>query len=139
MEAFSVFAIIGVVLFILEVAVPGFVLLPIGVGFLLTAIVAYFVPSLLLQLLSLSIFAPLCLLFFKRLFKKESKSSLPSNFEGLAGQEGITEEDIPPNSRGYVKVYGDSWKVEGLSEPLPKGTKVIVERVAGTKIYIRKA
>lgn len=135
----TTYAIIGIVLLILEVVIPGFILLPIGIAFVLTGIVAYFFPSIEVTLIALAILAPLCFFIIKKIFKKNSSPSKPTNFDGLIGKQGVTEEEIPAGERGYVKVYGDSWKVEGLtSEVLPKGTKVVVDHVEGTKIYIRK-
>lgn len=135
----TTYAIIGIILLILEVVVPGFILLPIGIAFLLTAIVAFFIPSLEVTLLALAIMAPVSFLIIKKLFKKNNAPSVPTNIDGLVGKQGVTEESIPAGERGYVKVYGDSWKVEGLvSEELPKGSKVVIDRVEGTKIFVRK-
>lgn len=135
----TTYAIIGIVLLILEVVIPGFILLPIGIAFVLTGVVAYFFPAIEVTLIALAILAPLCFFAIKKIFKKNSSPSVPTNFDGLIGKQGITEEDIPAGERGYIKVYGDSWKAEGLtSEALPKGTKVVVDHVEGTKIFVRK-
>ncbi|MEZ4814231.1 MAG: NfeD family protein [Bdellovibrionota bacterium] len=135
----TTYAIIGIVLLILEVALPGFVLLPIGIAFIFTAIVAFFVPTLEVTLIALAILAPLCFFGLRKLFKKSSKTTTPTNFDGLIGKQGIVEDEIPAGERGYVKVYGDSWKVEGLpAEALPKGSKVVIDHVEGTQIFVRK-
>lgn len=135
----TTYAIIGIVLLILEVVVPGFILLPIGIAFVLTAVIAYFIPSIEISLISLALLSPLCFFMIKKIFKKNSAPSVPTNFDGLIGKQGIVEDDIPAGDRGYIKVYGDSWKVEGLSsEALNKGTKVVVSHVEGTKIFVRK-
>lgn len=135
----TTYAIIGIVLLILEVVIPGFILLPIGIAFVLTGIVAYFIPSIEVTLIALAVLSPLCFFIIKKLFKKNSAPSVPTNFDGLIGKQGVVEDDIPAGERGYVKVYGDSWKVEGLtSETLVKGSKVVVSQVEGTKIFVRK-
>lgn len=135
----TTYAIIGIVLLILEVVVPGFILLPIGIAFVLTGVITFFVPSIEISLISLALLAPLCFFIIKKIFKKNSAPSVPTNFDGLIGKQGVVEDDIPAGERGYVKVYGDSWKVEGLtSEALNKGSKVIVSHVEGTKIFVRK-
>ncbi len=135
----TTYAIIGFVLLILEMVLPGFVLLPIGIAFLITAAIAYFIPTLEVTLVALAVLAPLCFFIFRKIFKTSSVATTPSNFEGMVGKVGIVEQRIPAGERGYVKVYGDSWKVEGLiGEVLEKETKVIIERVEGTKIFVRK-
>ncbi len=135
----TTYAIIGIALLILEVVAPGFVLLPIGIAFLITAAVALFVPTFEITLVVLAILAPICFIVFRKMFKKHSVTKHPTNFDGLVGKSGVVEEDIPAGERGYVKVYGDSWKVEGLtSEVLPKNAKVVIDHVEGTKIFVRK-
>lgn len=136
----TTYAIIGIVLLIMEMAVPGFVLLPIGVGFLITALIAVYVVQIEFQLIALAVLAPACFLVAKKFFKQHDRPKVPTNFEGLIGKQGVVEDDIPAGERGYVRVYGDSWKVEGHKhETLHKGTKIIVDHVEGTKVFVRKA
>ena len=57
--------------------------------------------------------------------------------EGLVGETGTAYTDLSPE--GKVFVHGEIWGAEA-SEPLPKGTKVVVVAVAGgLKIMVKKA
>ena len=59
--------------------------------------------------------------------------------ESLVGRVGIARSDLTPG--GMVQLGGEQWTAELLDgeEPLARGTRVEVVKVAGLKIYVRKA
>lgn len=136
----QIYATLGIVLIILEVVVPGFVMLPIGVGFLITSAFVGLIPSVGGQLLLLFLSIILTFIFFSKVIKfKLQKARHLSNAESLVGQMGIVEEEINANSRkGYVKIYGDSWKAIAVDgSVINVGSRVVVEKLDGNKIIVR--
>lgn len=138
-ETWQIYVLIGIILAILEIFVPSFILLPIGVGFLATAPVAVFVPSLIVQFICLAINISFCLFVFRKLFvRDQDKGSIKTNADNLVGQTGMVEEPIDGDqSLGYVKIYGDSWKA--FTNPgvkIDQGTKVTVVKLDGNKIGV---
>lgn len=138
----QVFAALGVVLIILEMVTPGFVMLPIGVSFLITSAVIPFVPELSHQLMILAITLTITFIFFHKYIRpKFSKQRFKSNVDSLVGQTAAVEEEInPTQGTGYIKIYGDHWKAITIDGSMVEvGKKVVVERVDGNKLFVRKA
>ncbi len=59
--------------------------------------------------------------------------------EGLIGHTGIARTDLAPS--GMVQLASEQWSAELAEgvEPLPKGTRVVVEQVRGIHLVVRKA
>ena len=137
----QIFAVIGIVLMILEIVVPGFIMLPMGVAFLITATFTGLVPALGGQLVILFISLIFTFIFFSKVVRpKMSKNRFVSNAESLKGMIGTVEEEInPKNNTGYIKIYGDSWKAITLDgSVVPVGARVCVERLDGNKVFVTK-
>jgi membrane protein implicated in regulation of membrane protease activity len=135
-NAWQSFLLIGVVLCVAEIFVPGFVALPVGVGFLAAGIAAYFTDSLPLQLGVLAILQVMTLVFAKSFFK--DGRLVRSNADGMAGQQCEVIEDIRPNKPGYVKLYGDRWQAVATL-PISAGTQVLIIGLDGNKVRVKPA
>jgi len=137
----QIFAVLGLLLCIAEVFLPGFWVLPVGVGFLLTAISGLFGVqgnllwvALVLSLLSSVVFT------VKFLRPHLKKGAYQSNMFGLIGLEVLVEEriDVSANT-GSVRIYSDHWRALTLNdEVLEKGSRVRVHSVDGNKLYVTK-
>lgn len=133
--------VIGIILIILEVMTPGFVMLPMGIAFLITAGFSFFITetSALLTALAANLFV-VFYVFIKFIRPKYKKRHVASNFETLIGQVATVEEDINNDiGTGYVKVYSDSWRA--LSEGntvIVKGKKVKILKIDGNKVIVRE-
>ena len=69
-----------------------------------------------------------------------SKNKL-TGFESLKGRTTTVIEDINENEgTGYVKVFADEWRALPIEagQVLLKGTKVLIERVDGNKVYVSR-
>lgn len=137
--AWQVYLGIAIVLVIAEIFVPGFVLFPIGVGFLLTAVVSLFVDSPMWQLLALAVNVAMALFFIRKYLKRHQQGeSLPTNMAHLVGKEVIVIEGIDAEGRGYVKVYGDRWQAVPVDGCVLKvGEKVTICGVEGNKVLVK--
>lgn len=129
---------LGVLLCFLELFVPGFILLPIGIGFLLaTPFCAFFsAPEsafLAIALSEIAVFAAA-----RKFRPTQGKEGLKTGSEGLIGQNVHVLEAISPSQRGYVQLYGDRW-VAYTDDPLGfhPGDRAEIVGVDGNKVKIK--
>jgi membrane protein implicated in regulation of membrane protease activity len=139
--------VLGVVLVIAEVFTPGFVLLWFGVGALAAALAAFLGAGLAAQfVLFITISAALTALsrtiFVNYFTARDEPEGMKMGVASLPGQIGTV---VTPSQgalhEGAVKVFGSVWTAypaEGES-PLEAGDRVVVERLQGASIYVRRA
>lgn len=123
-------AIVGIGLMLCEFIMPGLILFFFGLGALITALVALFVPSLTMQLAVFGVASLVSLFTLRRLLKpvfmgKESAVNEDTLSEGMGGQEAEVTEAIAPGSAGKVMMNGTAWKAES-EETLAVGQTVVV-------------
>ncbi|MGI8654761.1 MAG: NfeD family protein [Pyrinomonadaceae bacterium] len=141
-------SILGIILIVAEVFTTGFVLLWFGIGALAAALCGLAgIDSLPLQFLifavvSIALTAASRTIFAKYLSPRETNNkALKMGVDSLPGRVGI----VVSSSRGAlhegaVKVYGSTWTAypsEG-EEPLEAGDRVVVEKMQGASIYVRR-
>ncbi|MEW6586021.1 MAG: nodulation protein NfeD [Nitrospirota bacterium] len=135
--------ILAIILFILEVKIVSHGILTIG------GITAMIIGSLMLfespgpfMKLSLSVVLPAVIittLFFTltiSLAFKAFRRKPVTGSEGLVGVEGIADTDITQKS-GMVLLHGERWAASS-DEAIGKGDRVVVEKVSGLKLKVRK-
>lgn len=133
-----VWALVGGVLVLFELVLPGFFLLWFGLSGLVTALVCACVP--LNFPFSLLIFSAIALLtlfgthsFYKKMQKGSPSLSLNRRGKQLVGQIFILDSAIV-NHQGRLKVLDSLWSVRGPD--CPAGTKVRVVKVEGNALYV---
>lgn len=137
MPAWQIFAAIGISLCVLEIFVPGFIVLPIGLGFLLTAPIAAGTTSFALQLAGLSVSQVIVFLLIRRFVPYSQKPAVYSGTEGMIGKECQVIESISAAQTGYVKLYGDRWQAMTFStKTLPAGSRATILKVEGNKVLV---
>lgn len=112
------------------------------IWFVISAVVAlilsFFIES---QLVLFSIFIVggiISLIIFKPLLKKYMNvKSVATNLDRTIGLVGVVTEDIKKGEVGEVKVDGKRWSAIS-KEDLLVGQKVIVEKIDGVKLIVRK-
>jgi membrane protein implicated in regulation of membrane protease activity len=138
--------VLGVVLIIAEVFTPGFVLLWFGIGALAAALASMLGAGLAFQFLvfiSLStLLTALSRTIFVKYFTREGEpDGLKSGAAGMPGQVGtVVTSSRGALDEGAVKVFGSVWTAypaEG-EPPLEAGDRVVVERLQGASIYVRR-
>src|SRR4051812_48233778 len=137
-DMWQILAALGVALVIGELLVNGFVLLPIGIAFLITAAFSVVITNwaVLLAFLALSEVA-VFLMFRKYLRKFRGRTNVYTNAEGMVGQECIVVEPISAGEGGYVKLYGDLWSARSYShEKMKKGDRVVITKTDGNKVIV---
>ena len=139
--------VLGVVLVIAEVFTPGFVLLWFGVGALAAALASFlgagFAAQFILFITVSSALTALSRTIFVNYFtSRDEGGGLKSGAAGMPGQIGtVVTSSRGALDEGAVKVFGSIWTAypaEG-EPPLEAGDRVVVERLQGASIYVRRA
>lgn len=136
--------IIGVMLFFLELALPGFVLFFFALGALITALVAWLTPISLAWQLGLFTGASLLSLFSlrnviqKRLFTESPvDEDDQDNVLAVPGERGVVTETISPPAEGRIKYAGSFWRA-AADEQIEEGEIISVVRQKGLVIHVEK-
>lgn len=131
--------VVGTILVLAETVIPGFVIMPIGIGFILTAGVTAITNNLYVITTFAGVFQLLSFYLTRKYMKKAFEPPKKrTTAEGMLGQEAIVTEEITPGGNGYVKLYGDLWMAKSFNErPLPAGSKVTITKIDGNKVWVQ--
>ena len=128
-----VWFIIGLVLFLLELVIPGFVIFFFGVGAWITALLCLIAePGTNLQVVVFAITSVLSLLIFRKMIQKkffyvrEDRSDAVE--DEFTGKEARAVADFDADRRGKVDFKGTSWKAESDSEIKAGQIVIILEK-----------
>lgn len=128
--------VLGVGLFVLEIAVPGFVLACFGVGSLAAGLAAYFADSLTIELAAFSLGSFAAFLFVRPLFNHPSLGPrAATNIEAYVGRVGRVVEATNPDGEGRASVGGELWKIRS-DACLSEGARVVVRSVEGLVLVV---
>ena len=137
--------VIGVMLFFLEMAVPGFILFFFGVGALVTALAAWLTPISIAWQLALFIASSLILVLGLRKLIQNTFFS-PAKRDGavdvdvmhaVAGDKGVVSMSIVPPAEGRIKYSGTSWRASA-DEPIEAGEIVAIVWQKDLVIHVEK-
>src|SRR5713101_4655291 len=139
--------ILGAILVIAEVFTTGFVLLWFGIGALaagfagLVGIHSITLQFLIFAVVSIGLTAASRTIFVNYFSREKSGGDLKSGFEGLPGKMGtVVSSSRGALHEGAVKVFGSTWSAYPADgeEPLEAGDRVVVERIQGASIYVKR-
>jgi len=139
--------VLGAILVIAEIFTTGFVLLWFGIGALAAGLAGLIgIHSIPLQFLifavvSIALTAASRTIFVNYFSREKSGGDLKSGFEGLPGKIGtVVSSSRGALHEGAVKVFGSTWTAYPADgeEPLEAGDRVVVERIQGASIYVRR-
>ena len=137
-KVWELLAVLGIVLAALEIFAPGFILLPIGLAFLLTAGAALFLTTWLSILVALAAsLGFLIWLFHFKLKLGMPNSVLDTNASAMVGKEVRVTAAILGSSMGEVKLYGDRFTAYSISKrnyDLGELAKIVI--VDGNKVAL---
>lgn len=127
---------------IVEATVPALVSIWFVPGGLAALIVSLLGGPVWLQILLFLVVSALALLFTRPLVKKFQKDKAEStNADMVLGRTALVTEDINDLlGTGRVTVRGNSWSARSVEEGtvIPKGEAVLVERIEGVKLMVRR-
>ena len=135
--------ILGVLFMIMELFTPGFFLLLTGIAACFTGAIAYLIPDILwLQWIIFGLSTVLALVFLRRyiLNKIEPINTVTSNVDGLIGKKALVISEILPDSiKGQVRIGGEVWIAKSEDDqPISVNEEVVVKRINGTKLIVRR-
>lgn len=133
-------AIIGVILIIAEVATMSFVLIFFGLGALLTALLAWMgvTPGIESQLLVFSI-SSLAMLVVLRRFAKNLFFSKADASQDSIGQRALVSKPITQDAEGAVTFRGTEWiAFSDSAETIPAGSTVEIIGTEGIRLKVRR-
>lgn len=130
-----------VVMLIIEASTMGLTTIWFAGGALAAMIASFITDSFLIQLLVFAVIS-LVLVYFTRplAVKKINMKAVKTNVNAVIGEKGIAQSDIKVNEKGTVRADNKMWTAvlaEGSSE-ISEGETVIVERVEGVKLIVKK-
>jgi len=133
---------IGVTFFVLEMAVPGFVLFFFGLAAWLTALGCYFFPwSVNTQLAVFLVLSLVCLFGLRGIVKKvfigDKKDAEPDTILANGGEKCVVTSDIKPPAEGQVKFAGTFWRAEA-DEEIEEGEVVEIVQQNDLLITVKK-
>lgn len=132
---------LGLVLFLLELVMPGFFIFFFGFGAWVTALVCLIGnPGVNLQII---IFAVVSVLSLVALRKSIQKKFFPNNHDEsdriedeFTGREALALCDFGKETEGKVEFKGISWRAESESE-IRQGDRVIIIRKENFKLFVK--
>ncbi|MBA4321196.1 MAG: hypothetical protein C0408_00115 [Odoribacter sp.] len=127
---------IGLILFLLELVLPGFVIFFFGVGAWVTALVCLLITPVTemtnLQILIFAVTSVLSLLALRKIIQKKFFYSKEYNSEAVedefTGKEGVSLTDFDKNKKGKVEFKGTRWNAESDSDIKEGQTVVIIKK-----------
>jgi len=130
---------IGLGLLLLELALPGLVVLFFGIGAWLTSLGhVIFDYNLNVQILVFLVSSLLGLILLRKFIKKRffdrKKDQIRDQLEEFIGHKAVVTVDFE-SGRGQVEFKGTNWKAEG-DDALKKGDQVVIEKKDNLTLYV---
>lgn len=134
---------LAVIFFVGEAVTVGFFVFWFGVGALVALLASLFIKNIAVQsviFLSVSI----VLLFFTRPLVNKfllKSNDVKTNAYSVEGKKGRVNIEINPvEGTGQVKIAGELWSAKSNDDSIiPVDTDIIVEKIDGVKLIVRKA
>jgi len=128
-----------VIFLIVEILSPSMMFVGFAVGAFVSGIFAWFMPEAYYWQIGIFVIVSLILLPFTRKFAKRITGEPPaqSNIDALIGKVALVTGDIDPDLGGKVFIQGETWRAVA-EEKILINEKVVVEKVIGTKLHVKK-
>lgn len=125
-------------LIFVEISTVNLVSIWFAIGAFIAMIVSLLVDSLMLQVVVFSITSLIALIVTKPLVNRMKNTEvIPTNYDRVLGQRAEVTKKIVEDSYGEVKVLGSIWTAISNCT-IDVGEKVIIERVDGVKLVVKK-
>lgn len=142
-----IWLILGALFIVAEIFTTGFVLLWFGIGALVAALLALTgivgLPLQIVVFLAVSIALTVAsrTIFERFLMRGSPGRELKTGVDSLPGRVGVVvQASSGALQEGAVRVFASTWRAfpaEG-EEPLREGEQVLIERVEGASVYVRR-
>lgn len=144
MEGWSIWLIVALIFFLIEIFTTGIAVICFSFGALIAALVASLGGNLTWQVIFFAIVSLLSLVFIRpilvKLFYKSGKNEVKTNAEAIIGRIGTVCETIDnAKDSGRVKIDGDVWKaVSSDNEIIEEGTKVKILKLDSIIVTVKQ-
>jgi membrane protein implicated in regulation of membrane protease activity len=144
LEAWQLWLLVGVIFIISEIFTAGFVMAPIGLAAICSAVISLIFPdcSLAIQLFTFIVISVIFLITGQKIARRITKKSEDSSIgaDRLLNQAGVVIEPIDPiKNTGRVRISQDEWRAKSIDEsPIEKGAKIIVHKIDGTHVVVSR-
>lgn len=122
-----------------EIAVPGFVLLPFGIGAAAAAVANLLGAAVWLQVLLFFVVSISALIALRpvaaRLNKRQDPVGVGAN--RLVHRKGIALSELTAHDPGMVRLDREEWSAFPLDHPIAAGTPIVVVQVKGTRVIVK--
>ena len=124
---------IGLAFLLLELVIPGFVIIFFGIGAWITSLVCLIAnPGLDLQIIIFSVTSILSLLLFRKMlakkFFKEGGDSPETLADEFLGKDAVAKEAIKSGEKGKVEFKGTLWTATAVDDIKAGQTVIITEK-----------
>ena len=139
--AWGTWAIIAIVLLIVEMFTVDFTFLMLAGGALAATLASFFGAGIAVQIIAFVIVSAALLLFVRPLIKKHLNAKAmggESNVYAMAGKRARALTDVNEAS-GRVKVGGEVWSARSESGVIPAESEVVVVSVQGAHVVVAAA
>lgn len=125
-------------LLILEIATVNLVSIWFAIGALFSFATSFFADSILVQVIVFILASGCSLMITKPIVKKMRKREIHfTNADRIIGKKGLVLRRIEKYHPGEVSTLGSIWTAVS-DEKIEKGEEVVVERIDGVKIWVKK-
>lgn len=136
----ALWLIIAVVLAVIEASTVQLVCIWFALGAVLALITSVFTENILVQVLVFIFSSVIMLAFTRKIVNRLTGSkSEATNADSLIGKTFTISEEVNNDAgTGTLKARGTVWSVANVEEAvIPSGTKVIIEKIEGVKLFVR--
>jgi membrane protein implicated in regulation of membrane protease activity len=130
---------LGLILFVLELVMPGFIIFFFGIGAWITALICLLsTPGTNLQIIIFAVTSVITLIAFRRFLQNKffHRGTHSEDVEDeFTGKEAIASGDFGGLKQGKVEFKGTSWSAESVSE-IKGGQRVIIIEKESFKLIV---
>jgi membrane protein implicated in regulation of membrane protease activity len=132
--------ILGLILFLLELVIPGFFIFFFGLGAWAAALACLiWDPGVNLQIIIFAVVSVATLVALRRMIQKKffyvKEEDAQKVEDEFTGREALVVEDILPGTTGKVEFKGTNWKAESKTE-LKTGSRAIITGKEDFKLIV---
>jgi len=137
---------LGIALMVIELIMPGFVVIFFGIGALMTAIVSYFgvTDNIIYQIIIFLATSVITLVLFRKKWSSSFKGNVArkiqkgESIDNIIGQKAlVTEEIVPGKLNGKVEFNGTLWEAQSEEHIKPGEVAEIISR-KDLKLIVKK-
>ncbi|MDI3503151.1 MAG: hypothetical protein PWP64_87 [Candidatus Cloacimonadota bacterium] len=141
--AWHIWVMLGIIFVIIEIFDPAFFFLSLGIGSIITGLLALFPfvqRYVWLQIIFFAVISFVAFLFMRKLGKRVlANPGAETNVFALKGKIAHITKAIPLDGKGYVKVGSEEWvAISADNSAIAEGSKVEVVDIEGNKLVVKR-